>query len=56
MKVHKFECKKGHIFFLPLNLPQDMSVFAQTLQNVKCPLCDCGSKDINLHAQEHTVI
>lgn len=45
MKIHRFECKNKHIFFIPLNLPQDVKI--------KCPLC--SSKDIKMSTNEFVV-
>lgn len=53
MKIHRFECTNKHIFFIPLNLPQELMILSEAMQKMKCPLCDC--KEINISANEFVV-
>lgn len=55
MDVHRLICKNVHVFFVPLDLPQDIAKMAALMKDIKCPICGCGSEDININAKVYKV-
>lgn len=50
-QVNRFECENKHVFYVPLDLPKAVSEFSETLKKMKCPLCNCGRKEMRLSAK-----
>lgn len=55
MKITKFTCNKNHIFYLPLDLPKEISSFAKMLTDLKCPICHCNSYYITVRLEEYEI-
>ncbi|WP_342512284.1 hypothetical protein MKY34_16900 [Sporosarcina sp. FSL K6-1522] len=54
MRVHKFTCGHGHVFFLPLGLPKPADEMAKLLNEITCPYCQIKFP-LEIHAQEMKV-
>ena len=53
MIVHKFKCDSDHMFFIALDLPVKLTVFAEMGENMTCPICQ--SKNVYIYADELVV-
>lgn len=54
--VHRFDCKDGHTFYIPLNLPMDVRKFADMCLEMQCPRCGMRSKGIHVDARKYMVV
>lgn len=53
MDTHKFTCSNGHIFFVPLHLPQSISAIAPVLKSLRCPICQ--DRQVSLEFKSYRV-
>lgn len=56
MNVTRFECEKGHTFFIALGFPISIDVMVRCMEGMECPLCDCKSDQIKISAKKFTII
>lgn len=54
--IHRFKCKDGHVFFIPLELPMDVTEFANMCLEMQCPRCGLRSKSISVDAENYIAI